>query len=356
MLARLKLEDFTLDLDEGFSESGCTAIFGPSGSGKSTLLRLIAGFSRPDVGRISFGGEVWCDMAVRTFVPPHKRSVGYMLQEARLFPHLTAEDNLLYADRRSRERADRYPIAEIIDAFDLAELLPRDPASLSGGERQRVALGRTLLTRPELLLLDEPLSALDRDRKADIVPYLQDLPARFGLPVLLVSHDVEEVSRLADHVMLMNRGRVEAAGPTAKVLETFGASAAGEALEAGTILAGKVTRHDTEFHLTYVDIGDAVLSLPLNLRRETGEEVSVRIEPQNVAIATVRPEETSIRNIVPGKVAEITPQPDSHLADLCLDIGGRTLRARITRASLHDLKLSKGQEVFALVKTASFHL
>ncbi|MCG8441515.1 MAG: molybdenum ABC transporter ATP-binding protein [Caulobacterales bacterium] len=354
--ARLAFPGFALEVAQPLSLAGCTAVFGPSGGGKSTLLRLIAGLARPDRGRIAIGDTVWCDTARGLFTPAHRRRVGVMFQDGRLFPHLTVEGNLLYADRRSGANAAAYGLPDIIEAFDLAPLLGRRPRSLSGGERQRCALARTLLTRPDLILLDEPLSALDRRRKSEILPYLDDLPARFGAPVIYVSHSVEEVVRLADQAVILAAGRIEAAGPTAQVLNAYGALSGTGAFEAGAIVEGVVAGHDARHLLTRVDIGDGMVSLPMNAHKAPGETVAIRIDARNVAIATSPPADLSIRNVLPATISTVTAHDGSPFVDVTLRGQRAELRAQITRASLEELALTTGREVYALIKSASFDL
>ena len=351
--ASLALSEFTIELDETWAADGYVSIFGPSGVGKSTILRLISGFARPDKGRIVFGGEVWCDTATGVFTPPHQRPVGMVFQDGRLFPHLTVEQNLQFADKRSRDVGKRFEASDIISAFDLAALLRRLPNTLSGGERQRVALARTLLTRPKLLLMDEPLSALDRQRKAEILPYLDGLPARFGAPVFYVSHNVQEVVRLAGQTVILNKGKVEAVGPTAETLTAYDVEAS-EEFSIGAVVEGLLQAHDDDLLLTQVKIGDDAISLPINKRKPIGERVNIRIDARNVAIATERPKGISIRNVVKAKVVALSARPNSPFVVIRLDAGGGELHAQITKASVIDLGLSEGAEVFALIKAASF--
>jgi len=353
---RQRFADFALDLEEALSLSGCLAVFGPSGAGKSTLLRLIAGFMRPQSGRISFGDICWCDTVERTFVPAHRRAVGSVFQNGRLFPHLNVEQNLLYADRRFKGEESRYSVDEIIGAFDLSPLLHRRPDTLSGGERQRAALARTLLTRPTLLLLDEPLSALDRARKAEILPYLEDLPGRFGAPVIYVSHNVDEIALIADRTLVLKAGRVEATGPTADILTAYGADAAADGIEPGAVIAACVTGHDDAYQLTHVEIGGGVVSLPINKQKRIGETVNIRITARNVAIAMTRPQGISIRNILPATVVDFSSNEASPFASITLRVGDAQLISQVTRAACAELGLAQGQSVFALVKTASFDL
>jgi len=216
---RVHLSDFTLEVDERLEARGVTALFGPSGSGKTTLLRAIAGFERPVRGRITLGERVLSDVDAGVFVPPHQRPIGFLFQEARLFDHLDVAGNLDFAARRRGRGDTRFARADVVASLDLGPLLSRRVEGLSGGERQRVALGRTLLSGPELLLLDEPLAGLDLARKAEILPYLEAVIRRFGLPTLFVSHDLDEVVQLSDRVLVLEEGQEAGLGPTAEIVE-----------------------------------------------------------------------------------------------------------------------------------------
>ncbi len=354
--ARSAFAGFALDMAEAIPLNGCTAIFGPSGAGKSTLLRMVAGFLRPDAGRIAFGDALWCDTGAGVHVPAHRRPVGYMFQDGRLFPHLSVEQNLLYADRRSVAAGARYTFGDIVKAFDLKPLLDRRPDSLSGGERQRAALARTMLTRPRLLLLDEPLSALDRGRKAEILPYLDNLAGRFGAPVLYVSHNVDEIVRIADQTVILKSGRVETIGATAEVLNAYGVDHGADAFDMGAVLTGAVIDHDDEYRLTRVALGDGVVSLPINKQKSAGEAVNIRIDARNVAIAASAPQDISIRNVLPATITAMNRRPNSPFIDIVLRVGDANLQAQVTKAASDDLSLAPGQSVYALVKTASFEI
>ncbi len=353
---RARFPGFSLEINHSFALKGCTAVFGPSGAGKSTLLRLIAGFARPDAGRVAFRGRAWCDTANGAFVPARRRPVGTVFQEGRLFPHLTIAENLHYADKRSSSEQKRYDMAEIVDAFGLASLMHRRPPGLSGGERQRAAIARTLLTRPDLLLLDEPLSALDGPRKAEIIPYLDDLAERFGAPTIYVSHNVEEIIRLAEEVLILKSGRIEAAGATAATLNAYGDAIGAGDFATASIAEGRVVAHDERYFLTKVAIGNGVVSVPINRAKAIGENVRLRIEARNVAIATAPPSALSIRNVLKAAVTEIKGEDGSPFVTVSMATAGAVIRAQVTRAAAEDLNLSRGLDVFALVKSASFDL
>ena len=345
---------FDLNLEAEIPLAGITAVFGPSGSGKTSLLRLIAGLDCPDEGRIALGDEVWSDRTRRIFTPAHKRPVGLVFQDARLFAHLSVAGNLEFAQRRAGPEARRFDAETIIEALDLAPLLPRGPASLSGGEAQRVALARALLTQPRLLLLDEPMAGLDHARKAELLPYLDTTLRQLGIPALYVSHSVEEVVRLADGVLAMSHGQCVAMGPVEDVFDRLEIEPLEREFEAGSVLAGKLVSHDERLQLSQVDIGGQMLELPMPTALQPGDTVRLRIRARDVAIATLRPQAISIRNVLDGRIASLTTAEGSPYTDLIVSIGTSQLKARLTRASVEALQLAPGLAVYALVKSASF--
>lgn len=346
------LGDFRLDVAERVPFAGITGVFGPSASGKSTLLRALAGFE-PARGHIVVAGETWLDTARGVAMPPFRRRCGFLFQDARLFAHLDVAGNLRYASRRAGNVDPAISFDDVVGAFDLEPLLPRRVDALSGGERQRVALARTLLTRPTLLLLDEPLAALDLYRKAEILPYLESLSARFHVPTLYVSHAIDEVARLADRTLVLTDGRVRAFGPTPAVLERLDVQSIAGPLEASVVIEARVTGHDTGYRLTRLDVGGEAISLPEASHLDVGATARLRIRARDVAVATARPRALSIRNVLEGTVAELVTDPDSPFAEVLVDVGGEHVRARITRAAADDLGLETGQSVFALVKSVS---
>lgn len=351
--ARIAFPDFELDLSHRFALDGITALFGPSGCGKSTLLRIVAGLENRAEGRLSFGAETWVDSSKRIFVPPHRRGIGYVFQDARLFPHLSVEGNLRYAARRSAHIDTPVDLDDVVAALDLRPLLPRRTGALSGGERQRVAIGRTLLSRPRLLLMDEPLAALDLQRKAEILPYIERLPTAFGLPVLYVTHAIDEVARLAGRILVLGGGRKIADGPVAEVLERLDLQSVTGRFEAGVVLTARITGHDSRFHLTRLDHHGQPIDMPM-VDLPIGSAVRLRVRARDVALATVRPSHISVRNILSGTILQIQDEPDTAFAETLVDVGGANLRARITRAAVAELSLAPGMPVFALVKSIAF--
>ncbi len=347
---RLGLPDFTLEVAHSFALKGITALFGPSGCGKSTLLRVIAGFERGASGRVALGGEVWQDR--RRFVLPHRRGVGYVFQDTRLFAHLDVAGNLRYAERRAP--LGGIARSDVIEALDLGPLLRRRPVRLSGGERQRVAIGRTLLSHPRLLLMDEPLAALDGHRKHDLMPYIARLPGAFGVPILYVTHSIDEVTRLADDIVALSEGRLLAAGEVAATLERLDLPPVSGRFEAGSLIQARVKGVDRKFMLTLLDVAGQEMVMP-GMAVPEGADLRLRVRARDVSLARRRPEEISIRNILAGRVAEIASEPTTAFAEVLVDIGGgQHLRARLTRASVSDLDLAPGAEVFVLVKSVAF--
>ena len=343
--------NFRLQVAFQFPTSGITALFGPSGSGKTTILRCIAGLQRLP-GRLLVDGETWQDDARGVFRKPHRRRLGYVFQEASLFPHLSVRGNLLYGARRAGVE-QVLTFAAVVEMLGLGLLLERAPAALSGGERQRVAVGRALLSQPRLLLLDEPLSALDQGAREEIVAYFEVLHRELSIPMLYVSHDLAEVSRLSDHLVVLAAGAKLAAGPVRPILERLDLYPTAERFEAGVVLDARVAAHDARYHLSRLRHGRQVITVPL-LDAAVGEPVRLRIRARDVALSTRRPRAISIRNVLPGTVVAIREQPDSAYAEALVDIGGGRLRARITREAAADLALRTGKRVFALVKSISF--
>ena len=340
------LGDFSLQVRDTLQLDGITALFGPSGSGKSTLLRIIAGLETRATGSVRFDGEDWQNRHSR--LAAHRRGATLLFQDVRLFPHLDVAANLAYAARRApRERAGAGR-DEVVNSLELGDLLDRRPQTLSGGEAQRVAIARALLARPRLLLMDEPLAALDLGRRARLLDRIEELPDRFGVPVLYVTHAINEVARLADQTVLMQDGRWIGRGDTATVLERLDLPD----LSAGTgvLLHAQVAAHDRGLALTQLAVGNWSLSLPA-LDRPEGSPVRLRVRARDVALATQKPSGISIRNVLTASVLEITTDADSAYAEVLVDADGHHLRARITRASVTELGLVPGREVYALIKS-----
>lgn len=340
-------------LDAGFrSEGGLTALFGPSGSGKTTVVNVIAGLVRADRARVEVDGDVLVDTSRRVFVPPHRRHLGYVFQEPRLFPHLTVRQNLLYGRwfRTSAER--RTPFDQVVDVLGIAPLLHRRPAGLSGGEKQRVAVGRAWLASPRLLLMDEPFSSLDAARKDEILPYIERLRDESRIPIVYVSHDIAEVARLATQVVLLEHGRVSSVGTVDDVLSRTDALPVDARDDAGAIVEARVAGHDDVAALTTLDCRAGALRLP-RIGLPVGATVRVRIRARDVLIAVSPPEGLSARNVMPAVVTEVG-SGDSPAVDVRLDAHGDTLIARVTRHSVLALGIKPGRRVFAVIKAVAF--
>ena len=345
-----RLGDFTLDAAFEFGANPCvTALFGPSGAGKSTVLAAIAGLIHPQSGRIAIAGETLFDSEGGIFVPARQRRVGIVFQDTRLFPHLSVHANLLYGWRRAAARAQGQTVDAVIALLGLEMFLARRPRTLSGGERARVALGRALLMNPRALLLDEPLAALDAARKAEILPYLERLVEETKIPMLYVSHALDEVTRLADRMVVMNEGRIVAEGSLFDVtarLDLF----TGKHLLPGAVLQAEIASHDAAHGLTELAFDGEILVVP-RIVRPIGDKVRIRIDADDVMLALTRPEGVSANNILPATVTAI--REDGPNADVQLRLRGALLVARITRRSLERLGLKPGTDVFALIKSVT---
>lgn len=333
-------------LDVSFAaQGGVTALFGPSGAGKSTIVGAIAGLLRPQEGRIAVNGRVLLDTAARIFVPAALRRTAVVFQDARLFPHMSVEDNLLFGWRRSPTKADAATIAHIVELLGLGGLLARRPQRLSGGEKSRVALGRALLAAPDMLLLDEPLAALDAARRREILPYLEKLAREARLPMLYVSHSVDEVARLADTIVVIENGRVKAQGPVFDLLTDIDAIAGVPPL--GAVFVATVREHRAD-GLSLLAFDGGVLAVS-RLSQPVGASLRVRLRAEDVMLAREEPRAISANNVLPCTVSAMRASGDQ--ADVRLLCGATRLVARITSASLARLGLEPGTAVFAIVKS-----
>ncbi|MBC2729755.1 molybdenum ABC transporter ATP-binding protein [Thiobacillus sp.] len=349
--ARFKLDypGFSLDVDLTLPGQGVTALFGHSGSGKTTLLRAIAGLERVAGGRLAVNGETWQDDAV--FRPTHQRPLGYVFQEASLFPHLSVQANLEYGQKRVPAAVRRVSLDQAVAMLDIGHLLGRKPARLSGGERQRVGIARALATSPRLLLMDEPLAALDHARKQEILPYLERLHDELDIPVLYVSHAPDEVARLADHIVVMEGGRALATGPLTDTLARLDLPIKlGE--DAGVVLDAVVAERDAEWHLAHMEFAGGHLwvrdhGLPV------GHAARVRILARDVSLARTPHSGTSILNTLPAVVVDSIDDTHPALTLVKLRVGESPLLARLTRRSAHALELAPGQLVYVQIKAVA---
>ncbi|MFD2263971.1 molybdenum ABC transporter ATP-binding protein [Lacibacterium aquatile] len=342
---RQKLGDFSLAASFT-AASGVTVLFGRSGSGKTSLMRLLAGLARPDDGRILLGQEALVDTTRATFVPPHRRRFGYVFQEARLFPHLSVRRNLLYG--RWFNRANGEDFDRIVDLLGIEPLLERGPGKLSGGEQQRVAIGRALLAAPRLLLMDEPLAALDEARRLEILPYLERLRDTLDIPIVYVSHSVAEVARLANRVVLLKDGRVEATGSAQEILSQ---PKLADRRDTGALIDAHVERIDDAHHLSLIRLRGGLLYVP-GTGVTVGRPVRVHLPARDVMLATQPPQGLSALNILPGTVISLAPSDDGSVL-VQVECGGDMILSRITTLSATRLDLTPGKPVFAIVKTVA---
>jgi len=337
-------------LDASFEVGGgLTAVMGRSGAGKTTIANAVAGLFRPDKGRVSVAGETLLDTAGAVDIPTHRRRIGYVFQEARLFPHLTVRRNLLYG--KWFAGADGAEFDRIVEMLGIGPLLRRRPGTLSGGEKQRVALGRALLSNPRLLVMDEPLAALDAQRKAEIIPYLERLRDEAGKPILYVSHSTSEVARLATTVVMIDAGRVVACGPAAEVLADPSLARAMPIREAGAVLTATVAGHDAEDDLSTLAVSAGRLYLP-SVNADIGARLRVRVEAHDILLFKDAPVGASALNVLPVTVTSIR-QGDGPGAIIGLVAGDDPLIARITRRSVRNLGLTTGTKCFAVLKSTS---
>ncbi|MGD2117388.1 MAG: molybdenum ABC transporter ATP-binding protein [Chromatiales bacterium] len=344
-----RLGDFDLDVRFEAPASGVTALFGRSGSGKTSVLRAVAGLVRAPQAEIRVHGDVWQDG--QQFLPVHQRRLGYVFQEASLFAHLSVRQNLEYGWRRIPRAQRQIQLKDVVELLGIGPLLQRTTQQLSGGERQRVAIARALLTSPRLLLMDEPLSALDHAAKRSILPYLENLHDEFAIPSLYVSHDPNEVAQLADQMIVLDHGKVIASGPAAELMTRLDLPLAGYD-EAASILKGTVSTHDHTYHLTWISTENGSVAVP----REDlpiGKQVRVEILARDVSLSLKAHTDTSIINILPAVIIDTREiNPSQLIVRLQLE-DGQTLLSRVTRRSAMSLGLRENMFVYAQVKSVA---
>ncbi|RAI69311.1 molybdenum ABC transporter ATP-binding protein [Pseudomonas fluorescens] len=353
MRLTLRYSGFALDVDLQLPGRGVTALYGHSGSGKTTCLRCIAGLERADHGFIQVNDEVWQDSENKVFVAPHKRALGYVFQEASLFPHLSVLANLEFGLKRIPKPQRRVDMAHATELLGISHLLDRHPQHLSGGERQRVGIARALLTSPKLLLMDEPLAALDAQRKSEILPYLQRLHDELDIPVLYVSHSQDEVARLADHIVLLSNGKALASGPIGQTLARLDLPLAmGD--DAGVVIEGRVSAYDADYQLLSLQLPDTTLNIRVpHTPLDPGQALRCKVRARDVSLSLHGAGQSSILNRLPVTVvSEMNADNAAHVL-IRLDAAGTPLLARITRYSRDQLNVHPGQQLWAQIKAVA---
>ena len=346
-----RLPAFSMDVDIQ-AAGGVTVLFGPSGAGKTSVLRAIAGIISPDAGRISLGEAVYFDSAAGIMLPMRKREVGYVFQNHVLFPHLTAEQNILYGARSSRDCSARDRAWEFISMLGIEKAAERRPQQLSGGEQQRVALARALATDPRLLLLDEPLSSLDMSTRSRLIEEISAVQRRSGIPFLYVTHNQSEAVRLGDRMIVMDEGRVVQQGAPLEIFNAPRTATAARAVGAENIFVGKILRHHAEDGTTTIDVHSCLLEVPLN-GLPVGSQATVGIRSEDIIVSRENITQTSARNVLPGTITHIFSDIDgTELRVHC----GIDFRASITRAAVRELELKAGRTVYLLIKARAVHL
>ena len=344
---------FSLDVDVHLPGRGVTVLLGNSGSGKTSLLRCIAGLERAKHGYLQVNGQVWQDTQSGHYLPTHQRPLGYVFQEASLFTHLNVRENLEFGLKRIASAARRVELAHALELLGIEHLLERMPARLSGGERQRVGIARALLTSPKLLLMDEPLAALDPQRKSEILPYLQRLHTELQIPIVYVSHSPDEVARLADHLVLLAAGKVLASGPISQMLTRLDLPLAlGE--DAGAVVCGRVSGFAADYQLLSLRFPDSELCVQVaHTPLAIDSAVRFKVQARDVSLALERPVQSSIVNVLPVTIAHFAAADNSAHVLVSLDMQGTTLLARITRYSQAQLGLQAGQQLWAQIKSVA---
>lgn len=351
--ARFKIDwpGFALDVDLSLPGRGVTVLFGPSGCGKTTLLRSIAGLERPPKGLLQVNGEIWQDDVL--WVPTHRRSIAYVFQESSLFPHLSVMGNLQYGRQRSVDGTtpSRIDLSQVIDLLGIEALLSRKPDALSGGERQRVAIARALAVNPKLLLMDEPLAALDMQRKQEILPYLEKLQQTLEIPIIYVTHAPDEVARLAQHIVVLEQGKMIASGSLSDTLARVDLPIRlGD--DQGVIIDTHVGEIDPQWHLARLDFADGVFwARDQNL--QINQAARIRITARDVSITREKPEQTSIQNILAGRVDRCVDDEHPGGAIVRVLIGDTALLARVTARAVAELNIKRGDAVWVQVKSVA---
>jgi len=344
-----QLGDLSLAIDAQLPMSGITAIFGRSGAGKTSLINILGGLSTPDRGELTLKKEPLYDHARHINLPPEKRNIGYVFQEARLFPHYSVRGNLNYGNKDK----DPAHFDKVVKLLGLEPLLKRYPISLSGGEKQRVAIGRALLTRPKMLLMDEPLASLDLPRKRELIPYLTNLASNLAIPIIYVSHSLDEILQLAQHMLVLDQGKVIATGPLQQVWDSEQMRPWLPASEQSSLLQVTVAEHHSHYAMTRVKLINDISLWVNSLLPEPGAKLRVRIHANHISLCRVPPLQTSIRNIIPVEVIEVTDSPGDNNMQIKLAVADNFIWANVTRWACDDLEISPGLSLFAQIKGVS---
>jgi len=340
-------------LDATFeAAAGLTAIFGPSGSGKTSIAKVLAGLETPDTGRIEIDDHILFDSQHGINIPVHQRNIGFVFQEHRLFPHYSVRGNLRYGATRNNARQKSITIDFIIDLFGLGKLLDRQPISLSLGEQQRVAIGRALMSGPDVLIMDEPLSSLDLHRKQDILPLIEKLKTELGLTIIYISHSLSEITQLADNLVLLDNGQIKGAGPIAKLQNRLDLLPFAGGHDAGTIVDAQVVAHDIRYYMSELETTAGEFLIP-GCQYEIGRSIRIRIRARDVALALTEPEHLSILNKFKGKVIDHR-SGESGTEELLIDVGF-PLSARITRKSYEQMNIQPGSDIWVLIKAVTIN-
>ena len=345
---------FRFAVELALPSSGVTVLLGPSGCGKTTLLRCMAGLNQSTSGYFAINGTVWQDSEKNLFLPTYQRSLGYVFQEANLFPHLTVAKNLQFGLKRlAQQQKSKANFNAVLELLGIGQLVDRMPECLSGGEKQRVAIARALMLNPALLLMDEPLASLDSRRKQEVMPYLLTLQREFKIPIVYVTHSLQEAAQLADYLVLLENGHVQAAGNVNETLGRIDLPLAKDKL-AAVVWQVTVTSHEPEFRLTTVDFNDGSLSLPM-IDAPPETKLRVQIHARDVSITLQAPSQTSILNVLPATITGIADNLDGQSV-VQLQVGQQTLLSHVTRKSVQQLALKNGLHVFAQIKGTSLLL
>ena len=353
-------KDFKLKASFKTSSKGVTAIYGPSGSGKTTLFKIISGLIKGSEELITLNNEVICNSEDNKWTPPHKRRFGYVFQDARLFPHLNVINNLTFASKLNQtSNLETTSLNTIIESLNIEKLLYKKIHHLSGGEKKLVAIGRALMMNPKILLLDEPLGELDTERKRNIIPYFDELCSNLNIPILYISHNINEIKKLANWIITMENGKVNAIGSIEEVTGRIDLSHITEGKKTETILKTKIISHDQKNNLTILEIGNQKLSIPL-INKEINSLVKIEIRPQDVGVALSKPKDVSFLNILLGTVTIIISNENNTYIDIQINVGTeeepKFIWSKITKFAGKNLKIKKGNSIFILLKTMSIKI